>query len=67
MNYVTQNFGRSTLTVSEIVSTMIKNGEQESDISKYTRNLEEWSQVIKLFRLIDNTCRLQAEVNLLKK
>lgn len=67
MNYVTQNSGRSTLTVSEIVSTMIKNGENESAISKYTRNLEEWSQVIKLFRLIDSTCRLQAEVNLLKK
>ena len=67
MNYVTQNFGRSTLTVSEIVSTMIKNGEQESDSTKYTRNLEEWCQVIKLFRLINDTCKLEAEVELLSK
>ena len=67
MNYITNNYGRSTLTVSEIVSTMIKNGEQESDSTKYTNNLEEWCQVIKLFRLINDTCRLQAEVNLLSK
>jgi hypothetical protein len=67
MNYITDNYGRSTLTVTEIVSMMIKNGEQESDSTKYTGNFEEWCKVISLFQKINNVCKLQAEVNLLSK
>ena len=67
MNYITNNYGRSTLTVTEIVSMMIKNGEQESDSTKYTGNFEEWCQVINLFQKINNVCKLQAEVEILSK
>jgi hypothetical protein len=67
MNFDLNNYGRSYMTVTEIVSTMIKNGEQESDSTKYTNNFEEWCQVISLFQKINGVCKLQAEVELLQK
>jgi hypothetical protein len=67
MNFDLNNYGRSNMTVTEIVSTMIKNGEQESDSTKYTNNFEEWCQVISLFQKINGVCKLQAEVELLQK
>ena len=67
MNFDLNNYGRSFMTVTEIVSTMIKNGEQESDSTKYTNNFEEWCQVISLFQKINGVCKLQAEVELLQK
>ena len=67
MNFDLNNYGRSFMTVTEIVSTMIKNGEQESDSTKYTNNFEEWCQVVSLFQKINGVCKLQAEVELLSK
>jgi hypothetical protein len=67
MNFDLNNYGRSYMTVTEIVSTMIKNGEQESDSTKYTNNFEEWCQVVSLFQKINGVCKLQAEVELLQK
>ena len=67
MNFDLNNYGRSYMTVTEIVSTMIKNGEQESDSTKYTNNFEEWCQVISLFQKINGVCKLQAEVEILSK
>jgi len=67
MNFDLNNYGRSYMTVTEIVSTMIKNGEQESDSTKYTNNFEEWCQVVSLFQKINGVCKLQAEVEILSK
>ena len=67
MNFDLNNYGRSNMTVTEIVSTMIKNGEQESDSTKYTNNFEEWCQVVSLFQKINGVCKLQAEVEILSK